>query len=858
MRKRARPEDQKSPKMPRHSLWLAGALFVVSGALGLGYQLAWIRKASLIVGTSQLALSTVVAAFFIGMALGSLVTGNALRSKRFSPLVVYGLFEAGIGLYALAFPWLYDATSATYAAVYPAVSHSAAWLLLTRFALLQALFLVPTFLMGGTLPLLLDALVERDKNVGPMTSFFYGLNIVGAVAGVLGTSYWAIPVLGMTAASRLGGLLNLAIGAVAIVVFSRTPPTHSPADLGFADSRVGRTVTALAFLSGFAAIGYQIAWARYFSLFVAANVYLTSVLLAVFLAALAVGSMVLTYLLRRGVRPLRVLAVVQPVAAILVVLTMETWEVGWLTFVFDPVTGAAEPNWSLFGERMDATFTAPLLQVGATIFLPVVLLGMGLPALIAAATRHSAALRHNTGKLVFANTIGSGIGGFVAGYAMIPWFGLTGTFAILCASSVAIGLGAEALLRREAGREEPAARAHGGLASPGYLLAALAVILCGFGLRMDMTARTLTRYALGGQLRHAEIQEVIEGPVTTAFVFRRKGFTAIGAGSVSLGVVPPNGVSGQKIQGHLPLFFLSAPDGPRRALSIALGSGQTAGALLRYPIERLDVVDISPEIVRLSLRHFAAENNGLGTDPRVRFHLDDGRHFVDRAAGASYDVVSLEPPPPTAEGIYRLYSYEFYQSVRRVLRDGGVLGQWLPLYMISPNDARALVRTQTAVFPHTFVLQIVPGDCLIVSVKGDAPQRFSSGTIRARLQRMKLERGVETGRWTPASTFPMASFEGLMSIILMGPADARKIADAPLLHDDNEQLSYGCGDRDLFRRYHRCSPLTLSRLSFAALPVTPFRELQEYFDEVLPLERLEADRQRLLSPYRPAAPQRPR
>jgi spermidine synthase len=842
--------------MTRRSLWLAGALFVVSGALGLGYQLVWIRKASLIVGASQLALSTVVSAFFIGLALGSLVVGKTLRSRRFSPLVVYGLFEAGIGLYALAFPWLYDATAEAYAALYPAVGHSVAWLLLARFALLLVLFLAPTFLMGGTLPLLLDALVARDRNVGPMTSLFYGLNIAGAVGGVLATSYWAIPALGMSATSRLGGLLNLAVGAVALVAFSRTPPTHSPDDLAAAAGRVGRTVAVLAFLSGFAAIGYQIAWARYFSLFIVANVYLTAVLLAVFLSALAVGSMILTHLLRRGIRPLRVLAVVQPIAAILVILTMETWRLGWLWYVFDPVTAASVPNWSLFGERVDATFTAPLLQVGAAIFLPVVLLGMGLPALIAAATRRSASLRQNTGKLVFVNTIGSSIGGFVAGYALIPcpWLRLTGTFATLCGVSVTIGLVAETLLRREAGEQQEAAQPRRGRIRPGYLLAAVAVVVCGFGLRADITTRTLTRYGLGGALRDAEVKEVKEGPVTTAFVARRWGATVIGAGSVSLAIVPPDGVSGQTIQGHVPALFCLGPEGPRRVLSIALGSGQTAGAVLRYPIERLDVVDIAPEVVYLALRHFATVNNGLGTDPRVRVHLDDGRHFVDRAADDSYDIVSLEPPPPTAEGVYRLYSLEFYQSVRRVLREGGVLGQWLPLYMVTPNDARALVRTQAEVFPHTFVLQLVPGDYLIVSVKSDAPPRFSADTIRSRLEIMKREFGVRDGRWAPEATRPMASFEGLLSVILMGPADARGITDVPLLHDDNEQLSYGSGDRSLFREYYRSSPLTLNRLSFAALPVSPFSELQEYFDEVFDPEKLEAERQRVLSIYQSVSP----
>ena len=186
------------------SLLIATLLFFVSGALGLGYEFVWIRKAALVVGASQIALSTVLTSFFLGLAFGSYFVGRYLRSSRVSPLFIYGLFEAVIGVFALAFPWLFDLLETAYAALYPAVAASEAMLFGVRFLLLFLLVFVPTFFMGGTLPLLLDALVAEDRSIGARTSFLYGINVLGAVAGVLVTAYFAIPYLGMNGTSVAG------------------------------------------------------------------------------------------------------------------------------------------------------------------------------------------------------------------------------------------------------------------------------------------------------------------------------------------------------------------------------------------------------------------------------------------------------------------------------------------------------------------------------------------------------------------------------------------------------------------------------------------------------------------------------
>ncbi|MGH9361394.1 MAG: hypothetical protein ACRD2T_05710, partial [Thermoanaerobaculia bacterium] len=298
-------------------LVLAALLFFLTGMLGLGYELVWIRKAALMVGASQIALSTVLASFFLGLGLGSLFVGRYLRSARWSPLAVYGFFEISIGGFALAFPHLFDGVEALYAGLYPHVAGTAAGLFAARFLLLFLLFLPPTFFMGGTLPLFLDALIEEERSIGRRTGLLYGINILGAVAGVLLTSYLAIPRLGMDATSRLGGVANVLIGLTALAAFRRLKPVHleeppEPLDRFFAPA---------AFALGCLAIAYQVAWARYFTLFTSSTVYLTAVLLAVFLLALAAGSFLAGALLRRRWSPLGIVAAAQALAPLCVLGT---------------------------------------------------------------------------------------------------------------------------------------------------------------------------------------------------------------------------------------------------------------------------------------------------------------------------------------------------------------------------------------------------------------------------------------------------------------------------------------------------------------------------------------------------------
>jgi predicted membrane-bound spermidine synthase len=837
----AAPGETASSPLPRGAdRALACALFFVSGALGLGYQLVWVRKAALVVGASQIALATVLTSFFLGMALGSAAIGRWLRSPSRSPLAIYGIFEIGIGVFALAFPLAFAALEHAYGALYDLASASALALFALRFALLFVLFLPPTFLMGATLPLLLDGLVARDREVGAFTSLLYGINILGAVAGVLATSYFAIPVLGMNGSSRVAALANLAVGALALAAFGRRAPLHRDGEA--ARPATSRFYLAASFVSGLAAIGYQIAWARWFALIATGNVHVTALLLATYLAALAAGSLLLSALLRRGLWPLRALAAAQLAAPPLVFACLWGWQLAALRHEIVPPVGTLEisSTWQFASETIDDIFVSPLLEIAAVLFAPVVLLGMGLPALVAAATAHAQGLRAVSARLLFWNTLGSSAGGFAVGYALIPAFGLAGTLRALAALSLGLGLAAVLRFRRETGRAGlPRAALAFALASA----AATAWLGRGDPVR-QLTAAVASR--------EGRVVEIEEGPVTTASVFASGDQLTLATGSVRHATATRGEISPQVVQGHLPALFYPREGAPKRVLGIALGSGQAFGALLQHPVEQMDVVDISPEIVDLAFRHFAPFNYEIGLDPRVKMHLDDGRHFVDRAPDASYDAVLLEPSPPSHDGMHALYSLEFTESVRRVLRDDGVFMQWLPLQFVTPEEARRIIATFASVFPHNMAFRTSATDVMLLGWKTEAMPRFPLERLEERLEVLRQEphmRGRRR-RWSPDAQHEAFSLLGMLSLVLSGP-EALDSVEAPPLRDDVPLLSYGAADRYLTRRYE--GP-TLAKLTFNALPLSPYAKLQRYFGGPLPLPDLEDERAHVLSNFRFASP----
>jgi predicted membrane-bound spermidine synthase len=828
----------------------------------LGYGLIWVRQVELVVGSGPTAFCIVLSALLLGLGVGSAVLGRGLRSQRRSPLFIFGLFQAAIGAYAVSFPSLLRLLETAYSFLYPQVGDFQPGIFALRFALLFVLFLPPTFFMGGTLPLLLDGLVERDSSIGPFAGILYALSLAGGALGILLATYFVIPHWSMVAGGRAGGIANLTIGLTALLAFPRRKPIHTWDD----PAPMALFFPLASFATGLLAVAYQVALARYFSLFHAPSIYHRAMPLPAYLLGAAAGNLVLAPLLAARLNPLRILGWVQALVPLAVLYTLSWWQLaeygyaireiptqGGTTMVED--TLEIDPGyhhyWRLFGETADATFFAPLFQVALVAFLPAALLGMGLPSLIAAAAVRGGRVRRTSGRLIFWNVVGSSAGILLVSFGLLPHLGLHRSLAAIALGSAALALAVRFKVRRTAWAphtgfvELPKKPGRALQSQPGSSIVPLALL--GFAPSVfflitteDLTPSTILHHGYGRSLEVAgegtrppgnpqpALNEILEGPLATSFVLEDEASLRIGSGNLCRGVIEKKRISPQAIAGHLPCLFYPGSGHPEDCLGICLGSGQTFGALLLHPVRRLDVVENSPEVLELSLRRFDSYQHGLSGDKRVKFHLDDGRHFVARAPAGSYDAVTLEPPPPTSEGVARLYSVEFYRQVARVLRPGGVLLQRLPLDGVTPLDARGIIKTQAAVFEHTFVVGVEGGDFALLSY----PVRpaFSPEAIRERVLILERERLVKGARRSSRCLHDIATVEGVISSLVMSPQAIREMEGGLIDHDGFQHLSTTSGDRWLLRRYEG---LPLRAFSFTALRLSGFAELAGYFDPPL-------------------------
>ncbi len=655
-------------------------LFFVSGAAGLTFEILWIRALGLQFGTTTPAIATVLAAFMGGLALGNIAFGP--RADRHpAPLRLYRHIEIGIGVSGLAVAALLLRGDAVLRPLAALVAESGGLATPLRLLLFGGLLLVPTTLMGATMPVMARALV-RAGVTGRTMGQLYAINTAGAVAGALLPDLLLVPRIGLLATACVAAGGNLAVAAA--VGFAGVPAAAPARSRGGPTGRIPRLPVFLFAVSGLCAMGYEILWSRVHHHFSMGQVASFAVLLAVFLVFLSLGSVIATPLADRSERPTvtaaALLALTGP-AAFLPIVGIGAWAEHF-NRLLPSIRGVhrADPSDVL----ALATASAIWLEAGACL-----LMGAAFPFLAAATVREGDAGR-GAGRLLAANTLAGVVGSVVAGFLLLPALGVQSSLLLLAALATAVG-GLTVLLSK------PVDRRLG-------ITAAMAALLVGASASAvphDLLQRSYFSAFHGADTR---VEVLTEGPTTTAAVARRHRF---GQPAYLLLLTPGVTMSDTQIgarrymglMGHLPMAL---SDDASDALLICYGVGNTARSLLTWPtLERLDVVDIAAEVLDNS-PHFAEVHGGIDplADPRVEVHIDDGRQHL-RTSGRRYDVITAEPPPPTDAGVVNLYTREYYAAAKGALKPGGVIAQWLPLFQLTSEESEQIVAAFVAEFPHT-------------------------------------------------------------------------------------------------------------------------------------------------------------
>ena len=768
-------------------------VFFLSGATGLVYELLWVRVLYQAFGSTIQSVTTVVAAYMGGLGLGAWLLGRR-ADRHHKPAALYGWLEIAIGLFGVVSPLVLSMAHRVYLGLAGGLAPGGAASLALRFSLAAIVLLVPTTLMGGTLPALTRAFMGGDRDrLKSSLSHLYGLNTLGAVAGAGFAGFFLIEHVGIRTSLWGTATVNLALGVTALVLARRSAPSlalPAPADAQWRRPDTVRAVAlALLAVTAFASLLDEIAWTRVLVMVVGASTYAFSLVVLVFLLGIGLGSALVARRSAGGAGTLADAALAQGITgagAALLLAGLSTLPL-YLIAVFQHPSFNATSRLLLIG-----------IAVGAAILIPAIGMGLSFPLLTDLAAPRDAARGADVGKAYAINTLGSIAGAVVTGFVLVTAFGSETTLRAGlvingCAALVLALLAARGV--REGSAEHRALRprvlAAGGLASVA-LGVAFATPAWRTGL-LDLAPTIYARKPMNAAAREAFLSH--RGERQMAFREGRNATVSVWEG-LSGRTLRVNGKVDASDQGDmntqimLGLAPIAARPDAASALVIGFGTGVTTRVLADVPgMRHVRVVEIEPAVFAMS-DWFRAVNDSVLARRTVSAVADDARSAL-QLHHDRFDVIVSEPSNPWVAGIATLYTPEFFRIVRSHLADGGVFGQWVQMYQLPLPVVAGIVRNMRMVFPHVEVWFSTNLDLVLLA--SDQPLHYDRPWLE-RLFAASTGVGVLSREWLGVD-----SAGDYLGRRLLGEAGvARVAARATLIHtDDRPQLEFVAARRFL-------------------------------------------------------------
>jgi spermidine synthase len=696
------------------ALWLH-LLFFASGVSGLIYQVVWVRQFGQIYGNTVYSASIVVAIFMLGLGAGAYLFGKlADRSARLIQL--YAGLEVLIGVFGAAISVALPHLAALVSGVSSYEIGTDGWHTLSTAsyvwrALLAVLLLGPiTVLMGGTLTVLVRARVHQDLDAsGWRVALLYGINTLGAAAGAFLTDFALVPAFGLLATQLIAVAINLIAAAGAFLLGRGSGPfvadspsaaVAAPTTARATDSvaRVRWTATAVA-LSGCAALGVEILWLRHLSVLLGGFRAVLSLLLTVMLLALGIGALIGGWIERRFKQPARTLIVVQGVFAAVTLIGLASNSADALATY--GASRAASLGTLSSSSRVALELWFNLRPMLIEVALPSLVAGLAFPLANAIVQRAHDAVGRRAGLLYAANTCGAVTGSLLTGYILLPRLGMQGAAAVLAAMAL-LAIAPLTIASTDQRRTRTS------------LIAVTGATLAGVGglvVWLLQPADFLVQRAFG-QADGDRVLTRSEGVNELLAVVERDGR---GRGLLTNGhAMASTALLDQRYMralAHIPLLSMERPE---RVLVIGFGVGNTThAATVHTSVTRVDVADLSRNILEHAT-YFRDANHEVLRDRKVSVFVNDGRQHLQMMPPATYDLITLEPPPIAHAGVAALYSREFYDLARSRLKAGGYVSQWLPAYQVPADSSLAMVRAFIDVFPQSVLLSGAQAELLLV------------------------------------------------------------------------------------------------------------------------------------------------
>ncbi len=694
-----RPGTSPAPDASVGTLLGVSACFVLSGFAALLYQTAWMRQFSVVFGTSELAVATVLSAYMAGLALGAGIAGRYVN-RITRPVLVYGILEAGVALSALGVPLLLALANLLYGNVLGGQPEpaDASGLGQSMFYLVVAFIVlaIPTGCMGATLPMLTRYVVQSEEQIGPRVGLLYALNTVGAIGGTVTAGFLLLPALGLSGTVWVGVFVNALVFVIAAIIARSIAPLQAPekaprtaeasraaevsltaeadrtADAtagGPAFSFIGASwILPLMLVSGANTFTYEVLWTRLLAHILGGSIVAFSTMLAAFLSGIALGSAIASRYARNSSMALTGFVVTQLGIAITSIVIYESLH------LLIPETAGLRGNSTL----------AVIVLLPATLFV-----GATFPFAVRILATGEADAAPASARVYAWNTFGAIVGAAIAGFVLIPLLKYEGAIQMAVTVNAALAAAASMVIFRHHHRTAIAA---------GIALVAVALVY-----RPDMPEEILrsspmTDYA-DGEIRYYEV-----GRSATVLVLEEDGFlnlrtNGLPEASTNLVGAPPY-QHNQHLLATVPV--LARPD-IRDMLIVGFGGGVAVEGV-PPSVEAVDVVELEPKVIDA--------NRILGTerqidplqDRRVRVFINDARSAMSLSS-KRYDAIVSQPSHPWTAGASHLYTHEFMQLAKEHLNPGGVFLQWMNTQFVTESLLKSLSATILDVYEYVRVYQ---------------------------------------------------------------------------------------------------------------------------------------------------------
>jgi spermidine synthase len=760
-------------------------IFFLSGATGLVYEVIWVRLTGLVFGNTSHAISVVLGAFMAGLALGSWWLGRK-ADRVGSPLRFYGLLEIGIGVSASLVPLAFRSLDSLYWTLAPSLENIPGGDGLVRFLTSFLVLILPTFLMGGTLPVLARFFTEAVQEVQRKVGVLYALNTFGAAFGTLSAALFFVPRLGNTRSTMLIAVTNVAIGVFVILMDARRPrESRAPEQEIFSyvtapvgSLRTDKLVLATLAMSGFVSMIYEVAWTRALTAMIGSSTYAFSIMLVTFLVGIALGSS-MAVKWRRAVN-LRVLGLTQLGIAVGAVLFL----LGYLAAPYILVALLRALSYSF-----PAVLTSQFLLCAALMIFSTICMGAAMPVASQLYSNKLTVLGKSIGSVYSVNTLGAIAGSLAAGFLLLPLLGTERT--ILAGLFVNAAMAALILSAPGADRRLNLAK----WSALALLLVAALSMRGQVFWKQDALDRGILVYArsfdqrpelkIGEHYQDTDVVYFRDGNNATISV--RKGEDYVGLRTN--GKVDASNKADMLTQlmiGYLPVLYHPAP---RSTMIIGYGGGVTVGATTAFPeVEEIDCLEIEPAVIGAG-KQFAEFNRKSYENPKVHIIYNDARNHMN-VTRKRYDVIISEPSNPWIAGVASLFTAEFYERAAQVLKQDGVFAQWIQLYELDPQDLRMILREFQEKFPHVSVW-VCAGDLIVIGTREP--------------QHLNIPRWVKLASEDPRLALELRDYfkvpmpEGILAYYVMGSEQVRKFAAGAGHNSDDLPLLEFHAPRQLFR-----------------------------------------------------------